>query len=104
MPTNWQRPLRPHSARQILRDAAVSRSGCLFDWQLGRRPLATTVSRAILIGPSLKVARTLSLLVTAKVKKNTRTPADMLGGLVAEMAARRHAEPGDLRPAPRLAS
>jgi hypothetical protein len=27
----------------------------------------------------------------------------MLGTLVAEMAARRHAEPGDLRPAPRLA-
>jgi hypothetical protein len=41
------------------------------------------VSQVILIGSSLKVARTISLSVTAKVEENARTAADMLGNLVA---------------------
>jgi len=34
--------------------------------------------------------------VTRKARENAHRAADLLGSLVAEMTARRHAEPGDL--------
>jgi hypothetical protein len=84
-------PALAHSARQIVRDAVVPplKRRSTDD----SRPLMTTVGETIHIDESRRDCQATSRSVTEEVKENAHTPADMVGNLVAEAAARCRAEP-----------